>query len=83
MAFVASMVFEIVSKTYFQNQEEEVDTNTTTGQRRDTDVGFKRFYDENEIDVGLGKVKDANEVLNDGDTIDISAPHVNILYCIG
>ena len=78
-------MFEILSKTYFQQATEEVDTSTG---RRDTDVGFKRYHDENEIDVGLGLVKSADEVLVAGDSVDLTKPSadrpkINVLYCIG
>ena len=70
LAFLGSIVFEVVSKTYFNQTADEVDT--TTGQRRDTDVGFKRYNDENEVDVGLGLVKSPDQILNNGDSVDLT-----------
>lgn len=85
-AFLASILFEVISQNFFSEQSDDVE-NVSDGHRRDTNEGFKRYYDENELDVGLGKVKEPTELLKDGDTVDIagynSAPSINILYCIG
>ena len=50
---------------------------TTLGERRNVDVGFKRYYDEDELDVGLGLVTDGEQPDSKEQT------KVKILYCIG
>ena len=56
MAFLVAIVFEAVVSNYWKETSDEIDD--VSGQMRDTDVGFQRYHDENELDVGLGKVKD-------------------------
>ena len=54
---------------------------TTLGERRNIDVGFKRYYEEDELDVGLGLVNDEEG----GRTMEKKngMTQVNIMYCSG
>ena len=84
LAFLGSIAFEIFSQMYNQQNVDDA----STGQRRDTDVGFQRYHDETELDVGLGLVKSPDQVLNNGDSVDLTKPSddipkINVLYCIG
>ena len=84
-AFLFSTVFNLITN-YFTTQPSDTQTHpasngqthsTTLGERRDIEVGYKRYYDEDELDVGLGLVKDEKQ-------LDPSAmTKVKILYCIG
>lgn len=92
MAFLISIVFEY-GKNFFPKST-EADTSTGqsahSGERRDTERGHKRYYDEDELDVGLGLVtEEENEaglvkeggkeaVMDDG-----NLRKVEISYCIG
>ena len=82
MAFIFSIVFELVSQQFFGKKSTDAQTASGhqpgLGERRDTEVGHKRYYDEDEIDVGLGLVEEGDTT---GSKFDLTT--VNILYCIG
>ena len=64
MCFLFSIVFELVSQNFFGSKSTEAETGQREpklGERRNTDVGHKRYYDEEELDVGLGLVKEGEK----------------------
>ena len=92
MCFLFSIAFEIISKNFFGSDSTEASTGEREpklGERRNTETGHKRYYDEEELDVGLGLVTEEETTVakteKDGQKVGLKTGQttVDIMYCIG